>query len=293
MPLSRPIHSFTLPSAYDGIELACYVHHPPSGTPSRGGVILAHPYASLGGSSSDPVIALLVETCLDSGFTVTTFDFRGAGRSAGKTSWTSKPEGGDYLMVAAFVATYLREIWRLQGRDDGIVVILGGYSYGSMIARQIPPVTELKKRFDKHERMESVSKKASLLAQEYTKTATTSLSSRVLLRPTMTTSYLLVSPLLWPVSSVLSLQLPFLSSNDHADTSLTSHKTLAIFGGKDIFSSSKRLQTWAQKLASQPDSRFSYQHISEAGHFWHEPGAGRQLQDAVGAWLKESFSDNT
>lgn len=257
----------------------------------RGGVILAHPYAPLGGSSFDPVIALIAETCLKSGYIVATFDFRGAGKSTGRTSWTSKPEREDFATVAVFVVRYLTEILRGQEDEDVVGIVLGGYSYGSMIARQTPPVDELMKRVERWEMLERtdmVRQEADALARKYLNVAASASSclDTKSLAPSFTTAYLLISPLLWPVSSVLSLQMPFFSNNnDITDTTLTTYKTLAIFGGNDVFSSSKRLQSWASKLSSQPDSTFSYKHIPEAGHFWHEAGVGRQLQEAVGEWL--------
>ncbi|KAK4186302.1 hypothetical protein QBC35DRAFT_274187 [Podospora australis] len=140
--------------------------------------IFAHPYAPLGGSYDDHVVDAVAGTLLRMGFLVGTFNFRGARGSAGKTSWTAKAERGDYMAVVGFLAHYVhfldpfrRVTIRLSDtpiREDEIILdgssvskirvcppdfsqgtshlpnaaqpvfLLGGYSYGSMIASQLP-----------------------------------------------------------------------------------------------------------------------------------------------------------
>lgn len=75
---------------------------------------------------------------------------RGASGSAGKTSWSGKPELGDYVSVYGFALCYIDAIYR---RHDDVspsspisptaatpvpLLFLGGYSYGSMIASHLP-----------------------------------------------------------------------------------------------------------------------------------------------------------
>lgn len=70
---------------------------------------------------------------------------RGASGSAGRTSWTGKPELGDYVSVYGFALSYINAIYQQQDasstmpRCSDAVLILGGYSYGSMIASHLPP----------------------------------------------------------------------------------------------------------------------------------------------------------
>ena len=87
MALPEPTFIFTIPSVYDNTVLSCRVYHPriwsePPGAPGRSstwrptGIILAHPYAPLGGSQDDPVIGLVAAEFLSRGFVLGTFNFR-------------------------------------------------------------------------------------------------------------------------------------------------------------------------------------------------------------------------
>lgn len=81
--LPEPTLILTLPSIHDGTTLDCRIYHPASLTanPSspqwrRYGVILAHPYAPLGGSFDDPILEVVATALLRSGFLVAMFNFR-------------------------------------------------------------------------------------------------------------------------------------------------------------------------------------------------------------------------
>ncbi|KIX94037.1 uncharacterized protein Z520_10374 [Fonsecaea multimorphosa CBS 102226] len=157
MSLPRPHCSFTIPSIHDDVELNCRIYYPRPRTErnsSRGVLgqagfaILAHPYAPLGGCYDDPVVALAGGVLLQAGYFLITFNFRGASGSAGRTSWTGKPELSDYVSVYGFLVCYIDAIFhgRPPGEDDvppaaarrPPVLILGGYSYGAMIASHLP-----------------------------------------------------------------------------------------------------------------------------------------------------------
>ncbi|OAP55116.1 hypothetical protein AYL99_10816 [Fonsecaea erecta] len=155
MSLPRPPHcSFTIPSIHDDVELDCRIYYPrrperSSGSRvfGRGFAVFAHPYAPLGGCYDDPVVALAGGVLLQGGYFLTTFNFRGASGSAGRTSWTGKPELADYVSVYGFMVCYIDAIFRrLPGENDAPpankppVLILGGYSYGAMIASHLPAV---------------------------------------------------------------------------------------------------------------------------------------------------------
>ncbi|KAK0669182.1 hypothetical protein QBC41DRAFT_224518 [Cercophora samala] len=137
--------------------------------------VFAHPYAPLGGSFDDPVVGIVAGALLRMGFLVATFNFRGAHGSAGKTSWTGKAEQADYKSVIGFVTHYVHcldpypphvtlrrshsevrenEV-ELQGKvaakiqletdplsaaNTRPVLLMGGYSYGSMITAQLPEI---------------------------------------------------------------------------------------------------------------------------------------------------------
>lgn len=111
--LPEPTLTFTLPSLHDGLPLDCRVFHPQSLLPAahlnsvltpsspaspkqqnrksqrpgsvwgthcadgyRAAAIVAHPYAPLGGSFDDNIVAVVSAVLLRLGFVVCTFNFR-------------------------------------------------------------------------------------------------------------------------------------------------------------------------------------------------------------------------
>lgn len=83
---------------------------------------------------------------------------RGAQGSQGKTSWSAKPEVGDYKSVAGLMIGYLRDLalgrteMRTGDREKVTIdLILGGYSYGSMVLSLMPPTSEIMKVFENAE----------------------------------------------------------------------------------------------------------------------------------------------
>ncbi|KAF2709608.1 hypothetical protein K504DRAFT_379349 [Pleomassaria siparia CBS 279.74] len=182
---SEPTYSFTLPSIHDDTALDCRIYHPLIfSQPQRRdlanskewrnkGIVMAHPYAPMGGSYDDRVVGMVVEEFLKLGFVVGTFNFRGAQGSKAHTSWSGKPEIGDYMSFAAFFMHYLSYLHPfpsasttftpeqsplsgsapMQPHDqdspscipskESVLVILGGYSYGSHILRHLPPVPSI------------------------------------------------------------------------------------------------------------------------------------------------------
>ncbi|KAF4627266.1 hypothetical protein G7Y89_g10886 [Cudoniella acicularis] len=116
MVLPAPTLSFTVPSIHDDSILQCRIYHPKCLAPTaasqltdwhKKAAIIAHPYAPLGGCYDDPVVGLVAGTVLEQGFVVCTFNFRGAGRSRGRTSWQSKAEQNDYISLIGFVVYYM------------------------------------------------------------------------------------------------------------------------------------------------------------------------------------------
>ena len=81
MHLPAPNFTGTIPSIYDGCKLEYRVYMPDqlknqtSSWPIKGAIV-AHPYASLGGSFNDPVVSFLGGELLKSGNVVGTFNFR-------------------------------------------------------------------------------------------------------------------------------------------------------------------------------------------------------------------------
>ncbi|KAL2359563.1 hypothetical protein RJZ56_007583 [Blastomyces dermatitidis] len=176
-PLPQPLCSFTIPSLYDGIRIDCRLYHPrqlsrPDSALSwrSRGAIVAHPYAPIGGNYDNPIVCGVAGELLKVGYIVVTFNFRGASESAGRTSWSARPELSDYVTVYGFLIYYLvgidpdsiRESLAESGNNqppavtdiqnptagsERLEIILAGYSYGSMIASHLPSIEAVLRLF--------------------------------------------------------------------------------------------------------------------------------------------------
>jgi alpha/beta superfamily hydrolase len=79
-------YNFTIPSIHDDTTLNCRIYHPDALSKSTKtgdapqwrtrGIIMAHPYAPMGGSYDDRVVGIVVEEFLRAGWVVGTFNFR-------------------------------------------------------------------------------------------------------------------------------------------------------------------------------------------------------------------------
>jgi hypothetical protein len=102
-------------------------------------------------------------------------------------------------------------------------------------------------------------------------------------------SYLLISPLQGLVTKLATMwsKTPRPKTKDSScknkgeaydlEKKLILNDTLAVFGDEDIFSTSKKLRLWADRLASEQNSLFRHAEISGAGHFWHEEGVSDKM----------------
>lgn len=150
--LPSPSANFTLPSLYDNLELDCRLYFPrrveQGALLAQGFAIFAHPYAPLGGCYDDPVVNSVGSVLLRQGYVLITFNFRGADQSPGKTSWSGRGELGDYVAVYAFCLSLINVPGVLEHvSQDSItiseskpILLLGGYSYGSMITAHLPSI---------------------------------------------------------------------------------------------------------------------------------------------------------
>lgn len=111
--------------------------------------------------------------------------------------------------------------------------------------------------------------------------------------PHIFSHYLLVSPLLPPLSNFLSLSTPSLTfwrHHDHTPYILIRHPTLIVYGTKDIFTSSTKLDVWCNKmdtLATQNKGNFRWKKVESASHFWREKGVEEELRKSVREWVDE------
>jgi|SRR5450432_3341761 len=83
--LLRPTLTLTIPSIHDDTVLDCRIYAPENLSAAlkshttqwrKKAVIVAHPYALLGGCNDDPVVCSVTSQLLDEGFFVGTFNFR-------------------------------------------------------------------------------------------------------------------------------------------------------------------------------------------------------------------------
>ncbi|KAL9115508.1 MAG: hypothetical protein Q9227_000829 [Pyrenula ochraceoflavens] len=153
MSLPKPTFTLTIPSVHDGIPLDCRLFAPkPTKTelPLQAAII-AHPYAPLGGCYDDPVVNEVAGVLFKAGYFVLLFNFRGAYKSASRTSWSGKSELADYVSIYGFIVHFLNSVKTCvdsinageSPRIDSAVgtsLTLGGYSYGSMMAMNLPSV---------------------------------------------------------------------------------------------------------------------------------------------------------
>lgn len=85
--LAEPHYSFTIPSVHDDTTLDCRIYHPDVLNVSfegplrklqwrQRGIVMAHPYAPMGGSYDDRIVGIVVHEMLKAGYIVGTFNFR-------------------------------------------------------------------------------------------------------------------------------------------------------------------------------------------------------------------------
>ncbi|RMZ88671.1 hypothetical protein DV736_g4096, partial [Chaetothyriales sp. CBS 134916] len=387
MSLPTPTTSFTIPSLHDDLELDCRIYYPQRSGSSRPGQnysIVAHPYAPLGGSYDDPVVARVGSVLLRNGVLLGTFNFRGAAGSAGRTSWSGNAELGDYVAFYVLVLALINatQAQLTNGESQHVdeaaesLLILGGYSYGSMIVSCLPPAhllqsllehaaegstefeiksraNQLGKDYAAYVRLQcqgsltrgrgslrasetnnppgrmggysseeanrrvsgeswrrsmdrgSVRRSLDRVRQRLGKNHDTIPGSIANIGPSTrsqatgspTIAYLLISPLLPPVSALTTMfgkpsfhrQSPGfdrpLKDQSSSDEKFHNDATCIVYGGKDQFTSSKKIKKWTHELAerSANPSLFSAQEVENAAHFWVE--APSRLQAIVGQWL--------
>ena len=113
-------------------------------------------------------------------------------------------------------------------------------------------------------------------------------------RSKMQICYLLISPLLPPISGLATtfrrLEFSFrdLPATDRGSgwTELAQNPSCAIYGDSDAFTSSKKLDRWAQERVQTNLAGFRYFRIPKAGHFWHGESCQRQLKNCVRNWIR-------
>ncbi|KAL7939296.1 Alpha/Beta hydrolase protein [Trichoderma chlorosporum] len=341
--LPEPSFTLTIPSIHDGTALECRVYHPASFSVGarniqhgeapwkRHAAVFAHPYAPMGGNFDDGLVDIVASQLLRKGYLLGTFNFRGAGRSAGRTSWTAKPERDDYISFVGFMAYYVHRLMSsgvAEQQPASIsrhpVLLMAGYSYGAMITTQLPPLKELLERFatpdsgsnaaqirlraeswaEKQKRALHEAHDATTSSQEKTP-GTTAVPANGRLSPINgfdipRPAYLLVSPLQGLVTHLATMSLvPSVLARrsspplqDEAETKLVLNPTLAVFGDRDIFVPVSKLRAWVARLSSHDTSLFRGYEINSAGHFWAEEGVLHSMLDLIYDFAGKLYDSN-
>jgi alpha/beta superfamily hydrolase len=107
-------------------------------------------------------------------------------------------------------------------------------------------------------------------------------------------AYLLISPLLPPISAFTTLPFGSNALRGHSEEilhRLSANPTLAVFANNDAFTSAKKLREWAQDLSTRANSRFQFVEIDGAGHFWRTHQVQKSLRVAMGHWVKSLLKE--
>ncbi|KAF1990441.1 hypothetical protein K402DRAFT_410453 [Aulographum hederae CBS 113979] len=338
MGLPNPTLSFTIPSLHDDLAIQCRIYHPHPSSRNHP-IVIAHPYAPLGGCFDDPVVGTVGNEFLKMGWVVATFNFRGAG--GGHTSWTGRAEGRDYESVVGVLVGYIGGLRAFGGEDKGesrgraaekersaektsertVHLILAGYSYGSLITTHLPPTPQILSRFanpaegtaaaeiwarhgshghncdDGDEDQIGDEEDKDTPQKEEKKIDGFGTEVRV------KSYYLLVSPLLPPISSLATMalwsvfsssSLSVSASKKHDDPfqKMRENPSFAVFGDHDSFTSIKKLRHWATRLEEESGGLFGFAIAEGGGHFWREEGAVSVLREGLKGWVDKHFKDN-
>jgi alpha/beta superfamily hydrolase len=102
-------------------------------------------------------------------------------------------------------------------------------------------------------------------------------------------AYLLVSPLLPPISAFTTLPFGLNALRAHSEETLqkfSANSSLAIFGSDDMFTSGRKLRSWAQAIGNRPSSQFRFVEVEGAGHFWRSHLVQKSLKIAIREWIQ-------
>jgi hypothetical protein len=116
------------------------------------------------------------------------------------------------------------------------------------------------------------------------------------------TAYLLISPLLPPISHLATFSFFSPSQKPTTTTTLTTNPTLAIYGTHDVFTSPGKLKRWAEEMAAEAGrgggvggggrGQFRNVAVEGAGHFWvEEKVLEGGLRGEIGLWVDDLMVD--
>lgn len=226
------------------------------------------------------------------------------------------PERADYISFIGLMTSYLRALLQsdtntgdntIDAARKSIELILGGYSYGSLIVTQLPPLADMLLLFSAPAADTAASdivQKARYIAAEtiprirQVVSPTPDEDNDRPVPPTVGSNmpdcqvrYLLISPLLPPVSFFLNPSIGSVlgafnrTAAPSGDTTLTSNPTLAVFGSEDIFTSASKLRTWSKKMQAASHGAFEWLEVDGASHFWREEGVEDEMRQRIARWV--------
>jgi alpha/beta superfamily hydrolase len=319
---TRTALNLFIPSLHDSAALETSLLVPSPAPSTRKAAVFAHPYGPLGGSLNDGVVQHLASTLLSHGYIVALFNFRGAGRSKGHTTWTGKAEREDYAAVAAWVVNFAAAL-QLEDAPQRIDLLLGGYSYGALIAAQCPSAPALlatladapseafktavvagtrsaQSWYDSHNDVGRTSY-SGMRSPRSSYSGVRSPALEVPPRHTpsplppagldldalvIDTRYLLISPPLPPVSTFL-LPTFFMAGPESVMDPVVARRCaarmLVAWGDDDVFTGVKKYRRWAEKMRAQLET-FEDVEVEGATHFWGQSELG-VVVEAVERWL--------
>lgn len=191
--------------------------------------------------------------------------------------------------------------------QESIQLILGGYSYGSLIVTHLPPLTDMllslkdsavgtaasdieqKARYIAAETMSPIRQVNSPKpGEDNDDTRPATVGGNM---PDLETRYLLISPLLPPVSFFLNPSFGAISgiynpsAASSSDETLTTNPTLTVFGSEDVFTSASKLRTWAKKMQVASRGSLEWLEVDGASHFWREEGVEDEMRQRIARWV--------
>lgn len=102
--------------------------------------------------------------------------------------------------------------------------------------------------------------------------------------PRVRACYLLISPLLPPLSGFLSFSLAALLLRSPEPRAFVESPTLVVFGNADGFTSARRVRAWCKRLEDR-NAAFASFEVDGVGHFWRERGAVGSLCGSIEKWV--------
>jgi alpha/beta superfamily hydrolase len=122
MPIS-PLNLTTI----DGVSIEAELSQPPSGSPTRAGMVLCHPHPLQGGTMRSIVISALFDALPDLGVATLRFNFRGVEASGGEHDY-GDGERHDARAAIEALAPQL---------PTGAPLILAGWSFGADVTLSV------------------------------------------------------------------------------------------------------------------------------------------------------------